>query len=135
MIHVAAAATYTLLVLAACAVARGRARGAEGVVRGLLAAVIMLAPQLGYGAFVLLLSPDHVGTQVPLLLGWLLLDRAQSTPAGTQFRLSPGNVAAPIPQRPHPGETTAPVAQRPALGKGPRVLSRGTARSGSAAGG
>ena len=34
----------------------------------------MLAPQLGYGAFVLLLSPDHVGTQVPLLIGWLLLD-------------------------------------------------------------
>ena len=36
----------------------------------------MLAPQLGYGAFVLLLSPDHVGTQVPLLAGWLLLDLA-----------------------------------------------------------
>ena len=36
----------------------------------------MLAPQLGYGAFVLLLSPDHTGTQLPLLLGWLLLDRA-----------------------------------------------------------
>jgi hypothetical protein len=36
----------------------------------------MLAPQLGYGAFVLLLSPDHVGTQLPLLAGWLLLDLA-----------------------------------------------------------
>ena len=36
----------------------------------------MLAPQPGYGAFVLLLSPDHVGTQVPLLAGWLLLDVA-----------------------------------------------------------
>ena len=36
----------------------------------------MLAPQLGYGAFLLLLSPDHVGTQVPLLAGWLLLDVA-----------------------------------------------------------
>ncbi len=42
----------------------------------MLATVIMLAPQLGYGAFVLLLSPDHTGTQLPLLLGWLLLDRA-----------------------------------------------------------
>ena len=80
VIHVAAAATYTLLVLAACALARGRARGAEGWLRGLLAAGIMLAPQLGYGAFVLLLSPDHVGTQVPLLLGWLLLDRAGAPP-------------------------------------------------------
>ena len=76
VIHVAAAVTYTLLVLAAFALARGRARGFEGLVSGVLAAGIMLAPQLGYGAFVLLLSPDHVGTQVPLLLGWLLLDRA-----------------------------------------------------------
>jgi hypothetical protein len=76
VIHVAAAATYTLLVLAAWLLARGRARGREGLARGAIAAGIMLAPQLGYGAFVLLLSPDHVGTQVPLLLGWLLLDRA-----------------------------------------------------------
>ena len=76
MIHVAAALTYTLLVLAAFALARGRAGGREGALGGLLAAVIMLAPQLGYGAFVLLLSPDHVGTQVPLLAGWLLLDLA-----------------------------------------------------------
>src|SRR3984893_2177510 len=76
VIHAAAAVTYTLLVLAACWLARGRARGPEGLVRGVLAAGIMLAPQLGYGAFVLLLSPDHVGTQVPLLLGWLLLDLA-----------------------------------------------------------
>ncbi len=36
----------------------------------------MLAPQPGDGAFVLLLSPDHVGTQVPLLAGGLLLDVA-----------------------------------------------------------
>jgi hypothetical protein len=76
VIHVAAAATYTLLVLAAFWLARGRAVGREGLLRGALAAVIMLAPQLGYGAFVLLLSPDHVGTQVPLLIGWLLLDLA-----------------------------------------------------------
>jgi hypothetical protein len=76
VIHVAAALTYTLLVLGVFALARGRAGGREGVLRGLLAAVIMLAPQLGCGALVLLLSPDHVGTQVPLLAGWLLLDLA-----------------------------------------------------------
>jgi len=95
VVHVAAAVTYTLLVALAFALARGRARGAEGLVRGLLAAGIMLAPQLGYGAFVLLLSPDHVGTQVPLLLGWLLLDHAQSphggptprTPGGRRWRV------------------------------------------------
>src|SRR5450756_1625334 len=75
-VHVAAAVTYTLLVLAASLLARGRARGLEGLVRGVIAAGILLAPQLGYGAFVLLLSPDHVGTQVPLLAGWLLLDLA-----------------------------------------------------------
>ena len=74
VIHVAAAATYTLLVLAVFALARGRALGREGLIRGAVAGLIMLAPQLGYGAFVLLLSPDHVGTQVPLLAGWLLLD-------------------------------------------------------------
>jgi hypothetical protein len=118
VIHVAAAATYTLLVLAAFWLARGRvgtregrdggregrtveregqdgmpegwdggregragrrdgrAGRREGLTRGALAGLIMVAPQLGYGAFVLLLSPDHVGTEVPLLIGWLLLDVA-----------------------------------------------------------
>jgi hypothetical protein len=75
-IHIAAAVTYTLLVVATGFLARGRARGSEGLCRGLLGAGITLAPQLGFGAFVLLLSPDHVGTEVPLLLGWLLLDLA-----------------------------------------------------------
>jgi hypothetical protein len=76
VIHLAAAVTYTLLVLLSGVLARGRARGRAGLVRALLAVGIMLAPQLGYGAFVLLLSPDHVGTEVPLLLGWVLLDLA-----------------------------------------------------------
>jgi len=76
VIHIAAAATYTMLVLAVFALAYGRAGGRTGLARGVLATVIMLAPQLGYGAFVLLLSPDHTGTELPLLLGWLLLDRA-----------------------------------------------------------
>ena len=76
VVHTAAAISYTLLVLLAGLLARGRARSGEGLARGLTATGIMLAPQLGYGAFVLLLSPDHVGTQVPLLLGWLVLDLA-----------------------------------------------------------
>ena len=86
VIHVAAAVTYTLLVLGAVVLARGRARGFAGLIGGLVAAGIMLAPQLGYGAFVLLLSPDHVGTQVPLLLGWLLLDLTRSSPGGATPR-------------------------------------------------
>jgi hypothetical protein len=36
----------------------------------------MLAPQLGNPVFVLLLVPDHVGTGVPMLLIFLVLDRA-----------------------------------------------------------
>lgn len=75
-IHVAAAVTYTLLVLLTGLLARGRTRGGEGLARGLLGAGIALAPQLGFGTFVLLLSPDHVGTEVPLLAGWLLLSLA-----------------------------------------------------------
>jgi len=76
VVHVCAAITYTLLVLAAAALARGRARGAEGWARALIAAGIMLAPQLGNGVQVLLAQPDHVGTQVLLLAIFLLLDRA-----------------------------------------------------------
>ena len=76
VVHVCSAMTYTLLVLLAAFVARGRARGAEGVVRALLAAGVMLAPQPTGPTPVLLGSPDHVGTALPLLLLLLLLDRA-----------------------------------------------------------
>jgi hypothetical protein len=76
VVHVAAAFTYTLLVLLAGLLAKGRATGREGLGRVLIASGIMLAPQLGSGAFILLLSPDHTGTEVPLLLTWLVLDRA-----------------------------------------------------------
>jgi hypothetical protein len=75
VVHVAAAITYTLLVLAAAALARGRARGGEGWARALIASGIMLAPQLGNGIHVLLSQPDHVGTQVLLLAIFLLVDR------------------------------------------------------------
>ena len=76
VIHVAAAATTRCSCWPSSRSPGGARAGARALLRGVLAAVIMLAPQLGYGAFVLLLSPDHVGTQVPLLLGWLLLDLA-----------------------------------------------------------
>jgi hypothetical protein len=42
----------------------------------LIASGIMIAPQIGPGAFLLLLSPDHIGTGVPLLLIFLVLDHA-----------------------------------------------------------
>jgi hypothetical protein len=76
VVHVAAALTYTLLVLLAALLAKGRATGREAAVRMLLAAGILVAPQLGTAAGILLLSPDHVGSNVPVLLIWLLLDRA-----------------------------------------------------------
>ena len=47
VVHICAAITYTLLVLLVAYVARGRASGAEAVVRALVAAGIMLAPELG----------------------------------------------------------------------------------------
>ena len=75
VIHVAAGLTYTLLVLAAGWLAKGRATGREGVVRALVAAGILLAPQLGDGVHLLILQPDHIGTQVPLLVTFIVLDR------------------------------------------------------------
>ena len=75
VVHVAGAITFTLLVLLAAMLAKGRRRGRAGAVRMGIAAGIMLAPQLGSGVYVLMLDPDHVGTSVPVLLVWLLLDR------------------------------------------------------------
>ena len=75
-VHIAAALTYTLLIVLAGLLAKGSKTGAEGLVRVLIASGIMIAPQVGHGAFILLLSPDHTGTGVPVLVTWLLLDRA-----------------------------------------------------------
>ena len=75
VIHVAGAMTYTLLVLTAALLARGRASGRAGLTRAVLAAGLMLAPQLGPGTQTLVLSPDHTGTGVPVLLVFLLIDR------------------------------------------------------------
>jgi hypothetical protein len=76
VIHAGGAMTCTLLVLAAAFLARGRDRGPAGLTRALVAAGIMLAPQLGPGTQTLVLSPDHTGTAVPVLLIWLLIDRS-----------------------------------------------------------
>jgi hypothetical protein len=74
--HIAAAMTYTLAVLLAVLVARGGFTSRAAVVRMAIAAGIMLAPQLGIGISALLLSVGHIGTSVPVLLIFLLLDRA-----------------------------------------------------------
>ena len=93
--HIAAAMTYTLVVVLAVLLARGLPLGSlplgtrrwesvgrdqasrrEAAPRMLLTAGLMFAPQLGVGVFVLLLSLGHIGTAVPLMLTWLVIDRA-----------------------------------------------------------
>ena len=76
VVHVSAAVSYTLLVLLAGVAAKGRATGREGVLRALIASGILLAPQLGHGVHLLILQPDHLGTQVPLLVIFIVIDRA-----------------------------------------------------------
>ena len=76
-VHVAAAMTYTLATLLAVLLAKGNSTGRQALVRVLIAAGIMLAPQLASGVNILLSSPDHIGTSVPVMVVWLILDRAQ----------------------------------------------------------
>ena len=65
--------------------ARGKAPAREAWPRMLLTAGLVFAPQLGVGVFILLLSLGHIGTAVPLLLTWLVLDWASpgGRPPGT----------------------------------------------------
>ena len=74
--HIAAAMTYTLVVVLAVLLARGGFTSRAAVIRGLIAAGIILAPQLGPGVTALILTIGHIGTAVPVLLIFLLLDRA-----------------------------------------------------------
>jgi hypothetical protein len=99
VVHIAGALTYTLLVLLAGLLARGAERGAQGLARALIATGIMLAPELGNATHVLLLSPDHVGTCVPLLLSLLIVDRGQAArwaPAAVGLLLAWTTIGDPI---------------------------------------
>src|SRR5580692_962503 len=86
VIHVASAVTYTLLVLLAALLAKGRAKGRQGLTRALLAAGILLAPELDHGIHLLISQPDHLGTQVPLLVTFIVLDRATTPDASPAWR-------------------------------------------------
>jgi hypothetical protein len=77
VVHVAGALTYTLVVLLAALLAKGSATGRAGLIRAAIAGGIAAVPELGDGVYTLLLSPDHVGTAVPVLVAWLILDRAR----------------------------------------------------------
>ena len=80
--HIAAGMTYTLTFLLAVALARAGTSGRPALIRTLIAGGIMLAPSFGLGVFALDLSVGHIGTSVPLLLTWLLLDRVGPVGAG-----------------------------------------------------
>jgi hypothetical protein len=77
VVHVAAAVTYTLATLLAALLAKGAATGRQALTRVLIAVGIMLAPQLVSGVNLLLSSPDHIGTSVPVMVVWLILDHAR----------------------------------------------------------
>jgi hypothetical protein len=81
--HVAAAMTYTLVLIFAVLLARGprdRAAGRAAWPRMALTGALMVAPQLGVGVFVLLMSVGHIGTAVPLMLTWLVIAMAATKP-------------------------------------------------------
>jgi hypothetical protein len=88
VVHVGAATTYTLLVLLGGWLARGHAQGPLGWTRAGLAACLMVAPQLS-ATQTLLLSPDHTGTSVPVLVTWLVIDRATPDRRKAARRLTP----------------------------------------------
>jgi hypothetical protein len=76
VVQVGAAITYTLVTLLSVALAKGTATGREAVLRAALAAGILLAPELVWGTHELLSSPDHIGSTMPVLVAWLILERA-----------------------------------------------------------
>ena len=69
-IHIAAAITYTMIVLLAAILAKGRATGLQGWLRVGVTVAILLVPVPGTGYQTLLSSPNHTGSAVPLLLAW-----------------------------------------------------------------
>jgi hypothetical protein len=76
--HIAVAVTYTLVVLFGVLLARGPRQTVSGktaFARMAVAGGIMLGPQTGAGVFILLLSVGHIGTAVPVMLTWLIVDR------------------------------------------------------------
>lgn len=75
VVHECAALTYTLLVVLAALVARGREGGRAGVARAAIAVGIMLAPALT-AAKDLIFVPNHTGSAVPVLAVLLLLEWA-----------------------------------------------------------
>jgi hypothetical protein len=79
VVPVCAAAVFTIVVVLAAAVARGRYRGRSGRLAGIMAVLVTVAIMAGPAVRVagVLTTPDHTGTaMVPLVLA-LVIDRAR----------------------------------------------------------
>jgi hypothetical protein len=99
LVYVAGAMTYTILVILAGWLAKGRATGREGIIRACIGAGVMLAPALGDFTGSLLHAPDHLGSAVPVLVAWLVIDRCPArwwVPAIACVLLAWGEVADPL---------------------------------------
>lgn len=75
---IAAALSYTLIVVLSVVAAVGRTRGRQAWIRGGVVAATLIAPALGLATGLLLSSPDHIGTAVPLLATFIVMDRGGS---------------------------------------------------------
>jgi hypothetical protein len=106
VVYIAAAMTYTLVVLLAALLSKGRATGRAALARVAITVGIMVAPQppslsnpIASGVRIFVSSPDHIGTTVPILICWLILDRARPRwyiPAVTMLLLAWSAVADPL---------------------------------------
>jgi hypothetical protein len=74
-VHVTAAITYTMIIILAAVLAKGRATGPQAWLRVGVAVAILLVPVPGAGYQTLLSSPNHTGSAVPLLIAWWAIDR------------------------------------------------------------
>ncbi|HEY0719087.1 MAG TPA: hypothetical protein VGD68_15850 [Streptosporangiaceae bacterium] len=87
VIHLGGAMTYTLLLLLAAYLARGpgnRAAGRDAPARVAVVVAIMVAPA-AVESPTLLLTPDHLGSAVPVLLAWLAVDRLADRPGARWY--------------------------------------------------
>jgi hypothetical protein len=74
--HDVGAVIYTLLVLVACFLAAGRARGPVAVRRMVVTLLLLVAPAPGEAVQLILLGPFHAGTTLVLVLALLVIDRS-----------------------------------------------------------
>src|SRR5262249_17895760 len=96
---IAAAMTYTILLLVVAWFAKGDTTGWQAWTRVGIAVCVMLVPAPGIGYVTLLSSPNHTGSGVPMLLTWLVLDRFMNrrwTPVAIPVMLAWGEIADPL---------------------------------------